>query len=98
MRWAVAHPDHYRVMFGAEINKADHPALAVAAEQAFGDLLDAITGIIKDQDPREIAGPLWSLVHGVASLAIGGELDAVGIRQDPETMLAGTVARLLGDR
>ena len=98
VRWAVAHPDHYRVMFGAEINKADHPTLAVAAEQAFGDLLDAITGIIKDQDPLEIAGPLWSLVHGVASLAIGGELDAVGIRQDPETMLAGTVARLLADR
>ena len=98
VRWAVAHPDHYRVMFGAEINKADHPGLAVAAEQAFGDLLGAITEIIKDQDPREIAGPLWSLVHGVASLAIGGELDAVGIRQDPETMLAGTVARLLADR
>ncbi len=98
VRWAVAHPDHYRVMFGAEINKADHPTLAVAAEQAFGDLLGAITGIIKDQDPLEIAGPLWSLVHGVASLAIGGELDAVGIRQDPETMLAGTVARLLADR
>jgi AcrR family transcriptional regulator len=98
VRWAVAHPDHYRVMFGAEINKADHPGLAVAAEQAFGDLLGAITEIIKDQDPHEIAGPLWSLVHGVASLAIGGELDAVGIRQDPEAMLAGTVARLLGDR
>jgi AcrR family transcriptional regulator len=98
VRWAVAHPDHYRVMFGAEINKADHPGLAVAAEQAFGDLLGAITEIIKDQDPHEIAGPLWSLVHGVASLAIGGELDAVGVRQDPETMLAGTVARLLGDR
>lgn len=98
VRWAVEHPDHYRVMFGADINKADHPTLAVAAEQAFGDLLGAISEIIKDQDPREIAGPLWSLVHGVASLAIGGELDAVGIRQDPETMLAGTVARLLGDR
>jgi AcrR family transcriptional regulator len=98
VRWGVDHPDHYRVMFGAEINKADHPGLAVAAEQAFGDLLDAITGFAQDQDPLEIAGPLWSLVHGVASLAIGGEFDAVGIRQDPEAMLAGTMARLLADR
>jgi AcrR family transcriptional regulator len=103
VRWAVAHPDHYRVMFGAEINKADHPSLGVAAEQAFDDLLGAITrcqeaGFAQGQDPHEIAGPLWSLVHGVASLAIGGELDAVGIRQDPEAMLADTVARLLGDR
>jgi hypothetical protein len=87
-------------MFGAEDVKANNPALAVAAEQAFGDLLDAITrcqeaGIVGGQDPREIAGPLWSLVHGVASLAIGGELRAVGIQQDPEAMIAGVVAQLL---
>ena len=100
VRWAVAHPDHYQVMFGAEDVKANNPALAVAAEQAFGDLLDAITrcqeaAIVGGQDPREIAGPLWSLVHGVASLAIGGELRAVGIQQDPEAMIAGVVAQLL---
>ena len=100
VRWAVAHPDHYQVMFGAEDVKANNTALAVAAEQAFGDLLDAITrcqeaAIVGGQDPREIAGPLWSLVHGVASLAIGGELRAVGIQQDPEAMIAGVVAQLL---
>jgi AcrR family transcriptional regulator len=103
VRWAVTHPDHYQVMFGADTIKADHPTLALAAEQAFGDLLDAITkcqeaGIVEGQDPREIAAPLWSLVHGVASLAIGGELRAVGIHQDPEAMVAGVVAQLLGDR
>lgn len=103
VRWAVTHPDHYQVMFGAETIKAGHPTLAVAAEQAFGDLLDAITkcqeaGIVGGQDPREIAAPLWSLVHGVASLAIGGELRAVGIHQDPEAMVAGVVAQLLSDR
>jgi hypothetical protein len=101
VRWAVAHADHYRVMFGAESSKANHPTLAVAAEQAFGDLLDAIkecqeAGIVGGDDPREIAAPLWSLVHGVASLAIGGELRDVGIRQDPEAMIAGVVARVLG--
>jgi AcrR family transcriptional regulator len=100
VRWAITHRDRYQVMFGAEIAKEDHPTLAVAAEQAFGDLLDAITrcqeaGIVKAHDPREIAGPLWSLVHGVASLAIGGELRAVGIQQDPEAMIEGVVAQLL---
>ncbi|MGO9385528.1 MAG: TetR/AcrR family transcriptional regulator [Mycobacterium sp.] len=104
VRWAIAHPDHYQVMFGAENVKADHPSLEAAAEQAFGDLLDAITrcreagiaGIVEGQDPREMAAPLWSLVHGVASLAIGGELRAVGIRQDPEAMISAVVARVLG--
>ena len=100
VRWAVAHPDHYRVMFGSEISKAAHPALAGAADQAFGDLLDAIracqeAGIADGRDPRLVAAPLWSLVHGVASLAIGGELSAVGVQQDPEAMAAGVVARVL---
>ncbi|OMC57124.1 TetR family transcriptional regulator [Mycobacterium sp. IS-836] len=97
VRWAVSHRDRYQVMFGAEISKADHPSLAVAAERAFGDLLDAITQCEETdgQDPRSIAGPLWSLVHGVASLAIGGELRAVGIGQDPSDMVEGVVAQLL---
>ncbi|MDT5256193.1 MAG: hypothetical protein QOD10_1273 [Mycobacterium sp.] len=101
VRWAVAHPDHYRVMFGAEIDKASDPSLGVAALRAFGDLLDAITrcqeaGIVDGGDPLLVAAPLWSLVHGVASLAIGGELRAVGIQQDPEEMVARAVARALG--
>jgi AcrR family transcriptional regulator len=101
VRWAVSHPDHYRVMFGAELIKADHPIHAVAAQQAFDDLLDAITkcqqaGLVEGHDPREVAGPLWSLVHGVASLVIGGELRAVEIHQDPELMVALSVAQLLG--
>lgn len=101
VRWAVAHPDHYRVMFGAELSKADHPDLAVAGEQAFGDLLDAIAAcqeaaVVGGQDPRELAAPLWSLVHGVASLAIGGELHSVGIAQEPEAIIAGVVAQMLG--
>jgi AcrR family transcriptional regulator len=101
VRWAVENPDHYRVMFGSETFVSGHPVMADAAERAFDNLLDAITkcqeaGIAKGHDPHEIAGPLWSLVHGVAALVIGGELRAVGIDQDPEAMVAGSVERLLG--
>jgi AcrR family transcriptional regulator len=100
VRWAVTHPDYYQVMFGTESLKAEHPGLAVAAEQAFGDLLDAITtcqqaGAVRIDDPLEIAAPLWSLVHGLASLGIGGDLRAVGIHRPPEEMVAGVVAQLL---
>lgn len=98
VRWAIAHPDHYQVMFGASL-KAEQ-GLAIAGEQAFGDLLDAIArcqeaGIVAAQDPREVAGPLWSLVHGIASLAIGGHLRAVGITQAPEELVDGVVAQAL---
>lgn len=100
VRWAVAHPDHYQVMFGVESLKADQPSLAVAGEQAFGDLLGAIAqcqeaGMARGRDPREIAAPLWSLVHGVASLAIGGQLHAVGITGEPDELIAGVVDQLL---
>ncbi|WP_369829724.1 TetR/AcrR family transcriptional regulator [Mycobacterium sp. E2479] len=100
VQWAIAHPDHYQVMFGAESLKAEQPGLAVAGEQAFGDLLDAIAkcqeaGIVGAQDPRDVAAPLWSLVHGIASLAIGGQLSAVGIVQAPDELIAGVVAQVL---
>jgi AcrR family transcriptional regulator len=101
VRWAVAHADYYQVMFGAETIKAEHPSLVIAAGQAFGDLLDAISsglesGVLPGDDPRDIAGRLWSLVHGVASLAIGGDLHRVGIHEKPETMAARAVAEAIG--
>jgi AcrR family transcriptional regulator len=94
VRWAVAHPDHYQVMFGAETkDKADHPGLLAAGAQAFGVLLEAVTaclaaGALTGEDSLQIAGPLWSLIHGVATLAIGGELQHVGIGEDPEDLAA----------
>jgi AcrR family transcriptional regulator len=101
VRWAVDHPDHYRVMFGADNDKAQHPSLAVAAGQAFGDLLGVITlcqaaGKLRGQEPGQVAGPLWSLVHGIASLAIDGELRNVGIDQDPEDMVADALSAFFG--
>lgn len=99
VRWALTHPDHYRIMFGAQTSKADHPNLACAAGQAFDDLLAAITkaqgaGLMSGRKPREIAGPLWSLVHGIASLGIDGEFGNVGIDREPEDMVASAVSDL----
>ncbi|WAC93883.1 TetR/AcrR family transcriptional regulator [Mycobacterium sp. Aquia_213] len=99
VRWAVGHPDQYRVMFGADTDKTQHPSLAVAAGRAFGHLLDAIAGcqaagLLGGQQPSELAGPLWSLVHGIASLAIEGELRNVGIDQDPQDMVSDALSNL----
>jgi AcrR family transcriptional regulator len=100
VRWAVTHPDHYRIMFGAQTRKADHPGLAFAAGQAFGDLLAAIAraqeaGMVGGKEPREVAGPLWSVVHGIASLAIDAEFANVGIDQEPEDMVASAVSEFV---
>lgn len=100
VRWAVTHPDHYQVMFGFESLKAEHPNVAAAGEQAFGDLLAAITacqqaGMVAGSDPLELAAPLWSLVHGVASLSIGGQLREVGVNRAPDELIDDVVAQLL---
>lgn len=99
VRWAVAHPDHYQVMFGVESLKSEEPTVAAAGERAFGELLGAITacqqaGIAAGSDPLELAAPLWSLVHGIASLAIGGQLREVGVERAPEELVDGVVAQL----
>jgi AcrR family transcriptional regulator len=92
VRWAAAHPDYYQVMFGAETkDKAEHPGLLIAGAQAFDDLLQSVTacveaGLLKGDDPLAIAGPMWSMVHGISSLAISGDLGHMGIDERPEDL------------
>jgi AcrR family transcriptional regulator len=91
VRWAVTHPDYYQVMFGTELDKSDSPELITAGARAFDDLLDTIArcqdaDLLSAGDPRKIAGPIWSLLHGVATLTIGGDLKHVGIHQDPQAL------------
>jgi AcrR family transcriptional regulator len=100
VRWAVTHPDYYQAMFGAETDKSDHPELLMAGARAFDDLLDAITrcqeaNMLPHGDPREIAGPTWSLLHGIASLTIGRDLSHVGIRDDPQALAERSLRALL---
>jgi AcrR family transcriptional regulator len=78
--FAAANPSHYRVMFGAfrDLCEKD-PALQADAAAAFQVLVDAIqtlqtAGEIRGDDPRQLARFIWSAVHGVASLAIDGQL------------------------
>ena len=100
MRWAVTHPDYYQAMFGAETDKSDHPELLTAAARAFDDLLDAIrrcqqANLLPAGDPREVAGPTWSLLHGIASLTIGSDLSHVGIAEDPQALAERALRGLL---
>jgi AcrR family transcriptional regulator len=91
VRWAVAHPDYYQVMFGSELDKENNPEVLTAGLRAFGQLLAVIgrcqeAGLLVAGDPSEFAGPTWSLLHGVATLTIGGDLGHVGIGEDSEVL------------
>jgi AcrR family transcriptional regulator len=81
VRFAVENPSHYRVMFGASILGHDSdPELEREGAAAFQALVDALVdqqraGLIRQDPPLQLALFIWSVVHGVAMLAIDGRLE-----------------------
>lgn len=88
VRFALAHPAHYRVMFGGFVSKAAcDPSLEVEAGAAFRVLLDAIVelqqqGLVRAGDPQALAVFVWASTHGLSMLAIDGQLAAPGTPLD----------------
>jgi len=77
--FAVANPAHYRVMFGGFVRGEGDPDLRREAEGAFQALVDALAaqqreGLVRDDDPVQLAHFVWAVVHGVAMLVIDRQL------------------------
>ena len=77
--FALRRPEHFTVMFDAPIYKHKHPDSAAAAEQAFGTLLGFVkscqdAGQLASSDLPQMALLAWTMVHGIAKLAITGRL------------------------
>ena len=85
VRFAVANPSHYRVMFGGFVDpeQACEPELATEAAGAFQALVDALAalqrdGSVRGDDTALMARFVWAVVHGVAMLGIDGQLPQPG--------------------
>jgi AcrR family transcriptional regulator len=80
IHFALAHPFHYRLMFGDyRYNLSKYSALAEAAQQSFMVLVNTIregqmAGIFRLADPVDMARVAWSLVHGQSMLALDNKL------------------------
>ena len=80
VRFAVANPSHYRVMFGGFLEpRAGETELAAEGAGAFQALVDALAalqrdGVARRDDTVKMARFIWAVVHGVAMLAIDGML------------------------
>jgi AcrR family transcriptional regulator len=80
VRFAVAHPSHYRVMFGRFIESCSKDAAFVQeATAAFQVLVDSLVeqqqaGLVRRDDPITLARFIWAIVHGIAMLVIDGQL------------------------
>ena len=77
--FALAHPDHYRLMFGTGRADSRDERLVAEARQSFRYLEEAVAATLgKAADgPAVAAGAVaaWSLVHGYAMLRLDGRLD-----------------------
>lgn len=78
--FAIQHPAHFRVMFGPHFTRrVDHGELAREGSNAFGLLVQSLiesqqAGEVREGEPMPLALMAWSLVHGLASLLVDGQL------------------------
>jgi AcrR family transcriptional regulator len=84
VQFALSFPQHFAVMFDAPRRFDLYPQTRAAGERAFGTLLHYIEGcqaegLLPKGDARSLALLAWSMVHGIAKLAIGGHLPWRGI-------------------
>ena len=96
--FALAHPAHFAVMWRRDLLHTDDPALAAAADATFALLLAGVRDVQAEggaagADPQTVAFLAWSVVHGLATLWLGGSLDHA---QRPFDEIAGEVGALLG--
>lgn len=98
-RFALAKPQHYEAMFGGGVSPADRAAassdeLKEHAAAAFGVLVDEVAramevGVLRRDDPREVASVIWSAVHGAVALELAGVTQTADPDATFERLLAG---------
>lgn len=94
VEFATRHPGHFRAMFHPEVaDRSDQPALEQAAEAAYALLLDAMgaaqaAGEVRPHGTRELALGAWSMVHGLAALAVDRQLEGKGLSAGDAVALA----------
>lgn len=76
VRYAEANPVKYHLMFGDVIGDfSRHEELITAARQCYGHLARILaagvaSGDLRQDDPDELGGTVWAVVHGLAGLVI----------------------------
>ena len=81
--FALDHPAHFQVMFTPTLLDENDPELAAARTAAFAELRGGVAAMAsagKVEDAATAVVASWSLVHGIATLALTGNLDKAELR------------------
>jgi AcrR family transcriptional regulator len=100
VRFAVEHPDEYRVMFGSEPPMAPS-AESSARQEVFALLRGGIAALqqqklVREGDPYSMALTAWSLVHGLVMLVLDGQLSSENAPSADELTLSATELLMFG--
>lgn len=81
--FALSHPAHFEVMFSPKLLDVDDPELQAAREITYAELrggVEQLAAIGQAYDAPAAVLAAWSIVHGIATLALTGNLDASELR------------------
>lgn len=101
VRFALANPGRFEVMFRLDVLNAGDRDFVAASDGAYALLVSTVArcgseGFLGDKDPEVVSVAAWSIVHGLAALWISGRLSERIEETDPQR-LAARVSRLFVD-
>lgn len=99
VRFALDNPGTFKLMFGSNPNIKQFKPVTEHGQNCFDVLISEVAGYLGSandaEDSRRISVLLWTFVHGVASLSMDKDYDAVRIEVDTDQMIDAATARLL---
>ena len=82
VRFALSHPNRFRLMFGGQIEIGKHAELRDAATHTYDGLVAAFRGQGDIANPEMAAAAAWALTHGLAHLLLDGHFREKAKAQD----------------
>lgn len=100
VRFALEHPQRFRLMFGGTVRMAAHPALRETATRVFAGLSGALAGKVPGElaqaaGSRDASIAAWATVHGLANLMLDDKISADVMRGRDRAVFAREVLATL---
>jgi len=80
VRFALARPQRFRLMFGGAVPIGQHPVLRETATRVFEGLAQALERQIPGPAGRDASIAAWALVHGLAQLLLDERIAGSALR------------------
>lgn len=99
VEFAAEHPAHFAVMFQPTLLDAEDAMLREASDGAFAELrsgIEALTPYGTVEDAAAAVTAAWSLMHGLATLELTGNLERSRIRELLGVVDLASIARRTG--